>query len=549
MNIRSLLVRKPDGSSQVIPIDKPVVRIGRAADNDVVLIDPERSVSRWHANIASESDTAATLFDLKSANGVLVNGRPVVGSATLCANDAIIIGQFRITFREESTEAPFSIKAGGVDLQELQRDPQLLALAEQQAGSSTTDVRSLELLYEVGMTLARAQSADEVATSAVEVLFKIEQVHRATLILWNQDAQSLGDTTVRFRGGGKKHASAGPYDVRSLVMSRTILDQVRRDNRPLLIRDTKAEAMWSSAASIVRAGIQAALCSPLSCQGRFLGILYADNLAEPEAFSDADFRTFTAIAAQAGLALGNAITSQELVRREVQRQALKVYLPPQIADLILSSDGAMDLSGKLQEITVLFADIRGFTRMSERMDAREVVGMLNELFTEMSDVIFKGGGTVDKFIGDAIMALFGAPLPSANSAEDALAAAINMQRAAAKLNARRAEDGLLQMPLGIGLHTGLAVVGNIGSADRVQYTAIGDTVNVAARLVDLAQAQQIIVSEKFRETISNQSQLELVGEVKLKGRQDNVTVHLVRWMNTPETAARVEKHEASTGII
>ena len=546
MTVRSLLVQRTDGSSQVIPVDKPVLRIGRAADNDVVLTDDARSVSRWHANITTGADSVATLYDLRSANGVLINGRAVTGSAVLKPNDIVDIGRFRIVYREESTNLPFSIKSGVVDLQNLQRNPNLLSFEKVREQPGDSDVRSLELLYEVGMTLASAQSADEVATSAVNLLFKIEQVHRATLILWNEEAASFGDTTLRVRGGDRVHASSDPYDPRRLVMSRTILDKVRQDNRPLLIRDTKSEAILSSAASIVRAGIQAALCSPLSSQGRFLGILYADNLGEPDAFSDLDFRTFTAIAAQTGLALGNAITSRELLRREVQRQALKVYLPPQIADLILASDGAMDLSGKLQEITVLFADIRGFTRISERLDARELVGMLNELFTVLSEEIFNCSGTVDKFIGDAIMALFGAPLASDRSADDALAAAIRMQQAAAQLNAKRAEEGLEQLRLGIGLHTGPAVVGNIGSADRVQYTAIGDTVNVASRLVDLAGPQQIIASEKFRQALSRTDRLTLVGETKLKGRQDKVEIYEISWSDHSNDTSTITRQTSST---
>jgi adenylate cyclase len=318
-----------------------------------------------------------------------------------------------------------------------------------------------------------------------------------------------------------------------LVLSRTILNRVRQENRPLLIRDAKSEALLNSAASIVRAGIQAAFCSPLSSQERFLGVLYADNLAEPNAFSDMDFRIFTAIAAQTGLALGNAIASKELLRREVQRQALKVYLPPQVADLILSSDGAVDLSGAVQDITVLFADIRGFTRMSESMDAREVVRMLNELFTAMSEVIFTSGGTVDKFIGDCIMALFGAPLESPFSADHALRAAVAMQQTAKRLNMSRAQLGLREIPIGIGLHTGSAVVGNIGSADRVQYTAIGDTVNVASRLVNKAEGYQIIASEAFRKALSDAGPLTLIGEVELKGRRNRLNVYSVAWENMP----------------
>ncbi len=318
------------------------------------------------------------------------------------------------------------------------------------------------------------------------------------------------------------------YNPRKLVMSRTILNKVRQENRPLLIRDTE-ESTLSSALSIVRAGIQAAFCSPLSCQGRFLGVLYADNLAQPDAFSDTDFRTFTAIAAQTGLALGNAIANKELVRREIQRQALKAYLPPQVAELILASDGAIDLCGTMQEITVLFADIRGFTSMSEQMDAREVVQMLNELFTVMSDIIFRCQGTVDKFIGDCIMALFGAPLQSERSADDALSAAIQMQHATRAINASRSALGLKELHIGIGLHSGPAVVGNIGSAERVQYTAIGDTVNVASRLVSQAAPDQIIASENFRQALSDKDQLHLIGETELKGRQTKLNIYSVSW--------------------
>ncbi len=533
MKTRSLEIRKPDGSTDVVAIEKPVFRIGRAEDNDLILVDPERSVSRWHASLAIEPDEGVTISDLKSANGTRVNERLISTRAPLNTKDIIAIGGFRLVFTEESTDVPYVIQSADIGLQELQRDPQLLSLSGGSDLQPGLEVRGLELLYEVGVTLARTQSAEEVGAAAVDLVFKIEQVHRASFMLWNEDRSSFDEAAVHFRGGRKDQGGAVAYDPRALVLSRTILNRVRQENRPLLIRDAKTEAMLSSAASIVGAGIQAAFCSPLSSQGRFLGVLYADNLIEPDAFSEMDFRLFTAIAAQTGLALGNAISSRELLRREVQRQALKVYLPPQVAELILESDGSIDLSGTLQEITVLFADIRGFTRMSESMDAREVVQMLNELFTAMSEVIFKAGGTVDKFIGDCIMALFGAPLASQFSADDALAAAIQMQQSAKKLNESRVALGLREMKIGVGLHTGPAVVGNIGSTDRVQYTAIGDTVNVASRLVSQAGPGEIIVSEQFRNALSRTDPLELIGEAELKGRQNRMNIYSVRWNDDP----------------
>jgi adenylate cyclase len=533
---RSFKIRKPDGSTDVITIEKPVFRIGRAEGNDLTI--PEPGVSRWHAVINIEPNGPAMLSDLNSANGTLVNGVAIRAPTALSSNDNIAIGSFRITVREEAPDTPFVIQSSGIELEKLQQNPQLLLSGEDDTQSGTDSSGRIEILYELGMTLARSQSIQDVSGAAVDLLFRIENVHRATVLMWNEEHGEFENAPILYRGG-KKDDSRGPvvHDPRTRVLSRTILKRVREENRPLLIRDARAEAALRSAESVFFSGIQAAFCSPLSCQGKFLGVLYADNLGRPDAFSETDFRVFTAIAAQTGLALGNALASKELVRREVQRQALKVYLPPQVADLILSSDGAIDLSGTLQEITVLFADIRGFTRMSETMDAREVVRMLNELFTVMSDVIFRAGGTVDKFIGDCVMALFGAPIASEFSADQALSAAVLMQKAAKQMNENRVAHGLREMQIGIGLHTGLAVVGNIGSQDRVQYTAIGDTVNVASRLVDRAEAYQIIVSADIRRVLTKSDKLDFIGEVDLKGRQHKLGIYSVRW---PEIAADIE---------
>jgi adenylate cyclase len=147
----------------------------------------------------------------------------------------------------------------------------------------------------------------------------------------------------------------------------------------------------------------------------------------------------------------------------------------------------------------------------------------------MSNVIFQCNGTVDKFIGDCVMALFGAPVASATAARDGLQAAIRMQRQMELLNLSRGRRNAPVFHIGIGLHCGPAVVGNIGSADRVQYTAIGDTVNVAARLVNRAAASQIIVSEDIRACIPDLHRFEPLGEVELKGRAGKMNIYSARW--------------------
>ena len=414
------------------------------------------------------------------------------------------IGPYRLVFRDTFVAPPkqeprplpaFQIEAATVELDQLQDRPHLLVPSDAETVASSPQLRALELLHEVGVRLARTVTADDVTETAVDLLFKIGGVQRATLMSWDDGQQAFRQADL-YGPGGKKMTDATPasYDPRGLVLSQTILRKVREENRPLHIRDARAHAEIGRSLSIIRAGIQAAFCSPLTFQGRFLDVLYADNLAAPDAFSPEDFRIFTTIAAQTGLALASALTRGELLKREVEQAA---------------AHGGVELGGVLQPVTVLFADIRNFTQLSERLDAREVVLLLNEFFTAMTQVILDAGGTLDKYIGDCVMALFGAPVPAADDVQRAVQAAIDMQRAAT-------------IPIGVGLLTGPAVVGNIGSSQRMQYTAIGDTVNVAARLVSLAAPGQIIVSEDVRNL--TEGSFEPLGEVELKGRHRKMNV-------------------------
>lgn len=519
MSGRSFLIYLPDGRTKVFEISLPFVRMGRGDDNEIVLEDPSRGISRFHAQLVLDSTGKTILTDLKSANGTFVNEQIVEGPVSLGQDDVVRIGSYRLIFRDNIAPPPnqdtppapaFQIEESEVDLDELQDHPHLLTASSGKTLVITPGLRALELLHEVGIRLARTVTSGDVVETAVDLLFKIGGAHRATLMLWDREQQAFRPAEVFARGGKKMIATPASTDPRSLVLSKTILTKVREENRPLHIRDARIHAQSSLSASIRYAGIRAAFCSPLTFQGRFLGVLYADNLSSPDAFSSDDFRVFITIAAQTGLALASALTRGELLKREVEQAAMRLYLSPQVADLITAVEGGIELGGVLQPVTVLFADIRNFTQLSENLDAHQVVSLLNEFFTGMTDVIFEAGGTLDKYIGDCVMALFGAPVPAPDDIERAVQAAIQMQRAT-------------RIPIGVGLHTGLAVVGNIGSSQRMQYTAIGDTVNVAARLVSIAAPGQIIVSEDIRNVAAGS--FEPLGEVELKGRRTRINIY------------------------
>jgi adenylate cyclase len=206
-----------------------------------------------------------------------------------------------------------------------------------------------------------------------------------------------------------------------------------------------------------------------------------------------------------------------------RRERLGRYFSPQVAAAVeRRGDGAA--AGERREITVLFSDLRDFTGLAEPLDSTAVVELLNEVHGRMVGVLFDHGGTLDKYLGDGLMAYFGAPAPQPDHADRALACAYAMQAALAALNVERAGRGAPPIRMGIGLHSGPATVGDIGSPHRREYTAIGDTVNVAARIERLAKehAVPIVLSETTRQGLGAPAVLRPLGHVAIRGRADPV---------------------------
>lgn len=206
------------------------------------------------------------------------------------------------------------------------------------------------------------------------------------------------------------------------------------------------------------------------------------------------------------------------------RRSLERYLPTPAVEQVLEQPELI-LGGKRQVATVLFGDLRGFTALAERLDPEQVVGLLNQCLGRMAEVVFRHDGMVDKFIGDAIMAVFGVPTPRPDDAERAVQAALEMQAAVAQVRVPGADGDTFRM--GIGVHTGELVVGNIGSERRVDYTVVGDTVNLAARLEQTAGPGQVLVSQRTFDLARHSVTASDLGLVQVKGRQEGVQVYAV----------------------
>jgi adenylate cyclase len=219
--------------------------------------------------------------------------------------------------------------------------------------------------------------------------------------------------------------------------------------------------------------------------------------------------------------------AQRLGEHQTLRQAFARYVSQQVMDGILQDGRVPCVEGDRRRVTILFSDIRGFTTMAEKMPPEQVVGLLNEYFERMIDVVFRHGGTLDKLIGDGLMAIFGAPADDPHQEEHAVRAALDMQRELEALNNKWSAAGRPRLEIGIGIHSGPAIIGNVGSTQRMEYTAVGDAVNLAARLESASKDLQVglVVSEHTFEPVRSLFAFQRLGEVKAKGRSDTVTVY------------------------
>ncbi|HEY3452599.1 MAG TPA: adenylate/guanylate cyclase domain-containing protein [Myxococcales bacterium] len=289
-----------------------------------------------------------------------------------------------------------------------------------------------------------------------------------------------GQTAGRSREGTQK-----------VEVPRAIIDQVLKSATGVVINNALTDERFDRSASVMVRGIQSVMAVPLRTpRSGTVGILYAESHSVDSAFGQSDLPLLESIGAQAAILLDNAALLVQMRREVENRMSLQRFLSPGAAEEVLGGRLKLRMEGQRAEITVLFIDIRGFTTMSSQMQPEEVVGFLNTFFAEMVECVERHGGIVDKFIGDCVMALWGAIDQRQDNPRRAVACALEMVLRASAIKA----DGR-PLEVGVGINTGTAVVGAIGSKRRLDYTAIGSTVNLSARLCGLADPGQVIITE------------------------------------------------------
>jgi adenylate cyclase len=269
------------------------------------------------------------------------------------------------------------------------------------------------------------------------------------------------------------------------------------------------------------------------------GVLYVDNMEKAEAFSQEEMNVFAVIATQAAAAIDNAMSHQKIAHQAVQQKALERFLAPEVVAMVARDPHGIRLGGANQKVTVMFADIRGFTSLAEKMAPEQVVEILNEYFTRVTEIIFDHSGTLDKYLGDGVMAIFGAPFTKGNDALNAVKAATTIQRMVKQLNRDAADRRWPELHVGIGVNTGVVTAGNIGSPRRLDYTVVGDAVNVAARLMASAEKDQILISDTTKAELPSGSAVTALPPLKVKGKAEPLKVYsLERRPTTAKAATR-----------
>jgi adenylate cyclase len=535
------LVSASGDQSFEIPPGRSVV-VGRGVASDIAIYDP--TISRRHAELVARDDEVE-VTDLGSSNGTCINGSRVA-SGRIRANDSVTFGKvtYRLRTGTPSGDQPAPhlppplhaaqplqpehgppggqivrqlVVSGGVPPGITSRDgPPAGQLRVDAAHAAERQARKLSLLLEVAQKLSSELDLDRLLRRIADMTFQVMSVDRVTILLRNE-AGELVPAMSRSRQG----------DTQLQPVPRSIADKVAQERVAVVSHNVPADARFKGR-SIVMQSVRSAMCSPLLDQtDEVLGLLYVDNISTPNTFTDEDLQFLVAFAGLAAIGVQNSRYAERVRREATVRSNFERYFAPNVASEIAQQDGAVRVGGERRPITVLFSDIRGFTAMAESMGPDAVARLLSEYFSEMVEVIFEHGGTLDKFIGDAIMALWGAPISHSDDPDRALQAALAMQAAISRLNASWAAAGRPELRVGIGINHGDVFAGNIGSHRRLEYTVLGDAVNVAARLCAEAAPGEILVTENLLAALRQQPAVEYLPQLALKGKSQVVQVYRV----------------------
>jgi adenylate cyclase len=491
-------------------------------------------VSRVHAKILLKGGKPHVM-DMGSLNGTSLNGNAVKEPVPIKPGDTIFLGEIPVQWTLESQQ-PFEVSGiayprppkeaveSKISLEDRAFDASgsivvphasiesMLAKAKTEKPPEEADIL-FQSLATMASQLLRAASLKELLESVMHVVTKQIRCQRGFILLGNPAGELVAETMWEERPG-----------IITTPISRTIARFAMTERATIITTDARVDPRFAAGESIKIHGITSALCAPLIVDEQSLGVVYLESSLNKGGFRREDELLLSAMANFAAVGIQR--------ERETRfRQRLERYHSPQVVGEIMRAAQNLDspaLQAQRCEVTVLFADISGFTRMSEGMEPLQVANILNRSFEVLTTEIFARGGTLDKYIGDAIMAFFGAPNPDPQHARNAVEAAIAMQQGLRELNLDRPED-YPELRMRIGINSGEAFAGDIGCEKRMDYTVMGATVNLASRLESsVAKPGEIVVGPRTAEILGPDG-LAMLDAVTLKGIEQPVHPYEVLW--------------------
>ncbi len=493
--------------------------LGRHPDNTVQVLD--RIVSKEHCRITRGPHGKYVLRDIGSLNGSFVNGERV-SERTLESGDEISLGNTVLRFVEDEP-ATSSVKNLTMFTDQVQSQVRssVDASAHFLPASSITNIEALRadyeklrIAHELSQRLSVDTDLDDLCRKIIDETFQLIRADRAVILLIDPETDEFVPRYVK-----QKHEDG------QIQLSSSILHEVKSNKRAVLSSDAMLDERFRAAKSIIMQGIRSTMCVPMLYADRLLGAMHMDSLLTTNAFTEKDLTLFQGIATQAAVAIENNRLALKIEREAETRVQFQRLLSPHLVEQIVAGAIQLDQAGSLIDVTMLFADIRGFTSMSERHTPEEMVRTLNAYFEVMVDVLFRNGGTLDKYVGDEVIGLFGAPVPRADAPVCAIRCGLEMQRALEEFNRMRVATGAEPIRIGIGVNTGPVIAGAIGSSRTLQYTVIGDAVNIASRLCNLAGPDEVLISHSTYEHVREHIAVENRDPVMVKGKARPIEIY------------------------
>ena len=527
----NLVIIRPDGKEVEESFIGHQTIVGRHEKCDLRLVDS--MVSRNHCLILSEGKRFV-VKDLESRNGTWVNGRRIKNRRNIKVGDVIQIGPFRLLFSplRSPDVSPGLAQTQTVDLTHLDQEPfvhkheterivkplgmisSYLSEATENAERVPTRVRrerlnrNLLTLYRITEELVVTKDLDEILDYVMDQIFDIFTPSQATILLRDGEEAPVPQ---------KERAAAEEGNIRPV--STTIIGRILNDRVAILTDNALEDPRFDMGDSVVIDGIRSVMAAPIWEERTILGVIYVDSLDIAAGYQAEDLDLLTAIGHQAALAIQRwKLTerlNEEAINRAIIRQNLSRFHSSQVVDLILK--GAADLQVRETVATIFFCDIVGFTTLCETITPKQLQQILNLFCTTVNEIVFQEQGTLDKFIGDAAMAIYGAPFPQADAPVRAVRSALSLREKL--IQEVRKLDPELRFQVRYGINTGNAIVGNFGSDERMDYTILGHAVNLSSKICQAADPDQILIGPETFDQIQGENLFEVhkVGSRALKG--------------------------------